>query len=96
MITFADLTENLGFELQQVNHTSQAYKYTESTPNWIYNINYWYWTSSQYNSLIDSVWVVGCDGILSYDQVNSCENIHFSINGVVRPVITIKKSVLEN
>ena len=87
LITFDDLTENLGFELQQVSPTSQAYTYTANTPSWVYNSNYSYWTMSRYNDSASDVWNVSNDGSLS-------SNNAYDYGIVVRPVIIISKSAL--
>ena len=61
------------------------------TPSCIYNGNYWYWTNTPYNNSGSPslVWYVSYDGVLSGNSVS-----RFNYNGVVRPVITISKSVL--
>ena len=88
LITFEDLTENLGFEFQQTTPTSQGYKYTENTPSGVYNSSYWYLTMSQYNDLSSDVWSVSQASGLSPTYV-------YHYTGVVRPVITISKSAIE-
>ena len=87
LISFEDLTENLGFELQQIN-TSSGYVKTENTPSWVYNSNYKYWTISQYNDSMSDIWCVYADGSLSKVSVFN----YYS--GVVRPVIVLDKSAL--
>ena len=86
LIGLNDLPE-LGYELQPNNDTdsSLVYKKTENTPSWVYNSNYWYWTSSQYNDSSSYVWYVNASGGLN-------DNYVYSFSGVVRPVITISKS----
>ena len=59
--------------------------------NWMYNNNYWYWTSTQYNDSSSIVWSVGNRGVLGSNSVS-----YNYRNGVVRPVITISKSVISN
>ena len=88
LITFEELTENLGFEYQQVNPTAQGYKYTEETPVWAYNSNYYYWTMSPYQKSASYVWRVDADGSLRDNGVGS---IDLGV-GVVRPVIVLSKS----
>ena len=56
-----------------------------TTPSWIYNSNYWYWTMSQWNNSSSSVWDVYNDGTLYSYSVNSYSD-------AVRPVIHIYKS----
>ena len=80
-----DEITNLGYEWGVYNVSSEGYVPSESTPSWVYNSNYWYWTISQYNDSSSAVWYVDSDGNLNYNYVNStC--------GAVRPVITISKS----
>ena len=93
LITFEDLTGDLGFELQQVSPSSQGYKYTDNTPSWVYNSNYLYWTMSQYNDSPSGVYVVGNDGELTKVTAYSYNNV-FNNNVVVRPVIVLPKSAL--
>ena len=91
LMTFEDLTGDLGFELQQVNPSLQGYKYTENTPSWVYNSNYRYWTSTRYNDSSSDVWSVDYTGVLGSDSVSN-----FGIgcnNGVVRPAMFFKWSL---
>ena len=83
LITYDELLNNLGFELddEQTGYKASA----ENTPSWVYNSNYWYWTMSQYEDSASSVWDVYGDGSLRDYYVGSG-------NSVVRPVITISKS----
>ena len=39
---------NLGYEWGVYNVSNEGYVPSESTPNWVYNSNYYYWTMSQY------------------------------------------------
>ena len=56
LITYDELLNNLGFELddEQTGYKASA----ENTPSWVYNSNYWYWTMSQYEDSASSVWDV--------------------------------------
>ena len=88
LITINDLTTNLGYDLD-TSATSETYIKTESTPSWVYNSYYWYWTMSQYQDSTSDVWSVYDDGSLyDYDVSSSYR--------VVRPVITISKSALSS
>ena len=87
LITFNDLTDNLGYEYYEEG-TSTGYRKTESTPSWVYNSNYYYWTMSQYNDSASNVWSVSTGSSLGSSIVTN-----YSSN-VVRPVITISKSYL--
>ena len=87
LITVDELKDNLGYELID-NGSVQLWSPTDSTPSWVYNSNYWYWTMSRYNDSASYVWNVGSDGSLYYYNVTYNDR-------VVRPVITISKSVLQ-
>ena len=90
LISFEELTENLGIEYQQVNPTAQGYKYTENTPGWVYNSNYLYWTISPCAELESFVWCVGTGGSLEKNRVDNGGGT------VVRPVIVLPKSELQS
>ena len=57
--------------------------------DWIYNNNYWYWTNTPYTDSSSHVWGVSFNGELGSVSV-------YDYGGVVRPVITISKSVISN
>ena len=57
--------------------------------NWMYNNNYWYWTNTPYTDSYSGVWVVRDSGGLDDYGVGNSDY-------VVRPVITISKSVISN
>ena len=60
--------------------------------DWMSNNDYWYWTSTPYDDSSSIVWYVDSSGEFGiYSVFNS--NYNF---GVVRPVITISKSVISN
>ena len=61
--------------------------------NWMYNNNYWYWTNTPDTDTSSSVWRVRYNGGLGSYSVSDCT---FGNSGVVRPVITISKSVISN
>ena len=91
LITFDELKDNLGYELID-NGSTQVWLPADSTPSWVYNSNYSYWTMSQYNDSAFVVWHVSSGGGLNSSSV-------YSTGGsfrVVRPVITISKSALSN
>ena len=87
LITFEELTENLGFEYQLID-TSEGYAKTDDTPSWVYNSNYWYWTMSPYTNSASYVWIVSYDSWLWSNSVSS------GYDGVVRPVIVLSKSLI--
>ena len=88
LIALNDLSE-LGCELQPKNVTDSTlvYKPTENTPSWFYNSNYYYWTMSPKDDSTDTVSAIYSDGILIENSISYPYN-------VVRPVITLSKSVL--
>ena len=91
LITYDELINNLGYDLANWNISSCGVN-SESTPSWVYNSNYWYWTMTPYNESSSSVWVVSNNGGLVSDGV---EYYHYkSSGGVVRPVIVLPKSAL--
>ena len=102
LITIDDLTDNLGYEYvaesgdgpdcpdgPECDLIPDHYEKTQSTPAWLYNSNYTYWTMSQYKDSADGVWFVYYDGDLERD---------FPVrgDGCVRPVITLSKSNLSS
>ena len=91
LITLDELTDNLGYEQGMINPSTQGYVPTSTTPSWVYNSNYYYWTMSQYNDSKYDVWDIGSNGGLG----SSCV-ICNSTNHVVRPVITVSKTILEH
>ena len=81
LITYDELTDNLGFEKK--NEGTIYPSSNGDTPTWVYNWNYWYWTMSQYGDS-SNVWIVDNYGILHYnDPSNSFK---------VRPVLELSKS----
>ena len=79
-----DEVSSLGYEWYD-NGSAAFWKKTDSTPNWVYNSNYNYWTMSQYNDVASTVWYVDANNV--YDS-------HVSGAYAVRPVITLLKSEL--
>ena len=86
LIELADLKNNLGYVLD-TSATSEAYLPSSSTPSWIYNSDYGYWTMTSYQDSSIAVWRVDTRGGLS--NINGAVYLE---NYVVRPVITISKS----
>ena len=87
LIKIDDLVADLGYEYYEQG-SSTGYRKTDSTPTWVYNSNYWYWTMSPWNDSSSNVWHVYSDGGLG-----SGNGLTYN-NEVVRPVITISKSAL--
>ena len=60
-----------------------------TTPNWLYSSDYWYWTMSSYNDSSSGVWEVDINGHL-FDS-----DVHYD-SGAVRPVINVYKSKISS
>ena len=88
LITYDELIDNLGYDHASWNVSNWQVN-PEYTPSWVYG-NYWYWTGSQFNDSSSDVWDVRSNGELYRYSVSS-----FS-NGVVRPVITLSKSLISS
>ena len=86
LITFDELTTNLGYD-KNAGGTIQPSTNGDTTPDWVYNSNYWYWTMSTHNDSASSVWYVNGSGYVDYLGVSNDY-------GVVRPVVTFLKSSL--
>ena len=87
---YDEITKNFAYEVKHAG--SAGYKYmqsSEDTPNWMYNSNYMYWTMSSFDDSSLFLWSVLGNGNLGYFSVND-DDI-----SVVRPVINLKKSVIE-
>ena len=86
LLTIDELTTNLGYEK---TNSSTLYPSTngDTTPSWVYNSNYYYWTMSQYEDSTLRMWSVNNIGDVYTNYV-------FDISGVVRPVVTLLKSAL--
>ena len=84
LLMYDELFDNLGYEIQTCG-TDECKKYTENTPSWVYNSNYWYWTMSPYNDSASYVWYVNNNGYLN--------GLVYG-DGVVRPVINLLKSAI--
>ena len=82
LITYDDLTDNLGFEKK--NEGTIYPSSNGNTPSWVYNSNYAYWTMSQYGDSPFEVWLVTSDGRLLSLGVSS--------SNMVRPVLVLSKS----
>lgn len=85
LITLEDL-KSLGYSDSCIQ-SGYCSKSAEA-PSWLH-INSWYWTSSPSNSSSSFAWDVFYGGVLGSDRIS---NYH----GVVRPVITISKSLISS
>ena len=97
LITYDELMENLGFEYR-IEGTSTKYTYTDQTPTWVYNSDYYYWTMSPAYGSTDNVFYVSNSGILYGERANNSDpatgRVSYTKRDVVRPVITLLKSAL--
>ena len=88
LITFEDLTNNLGYENKNsgtINSSSNG-----NTPSWVYNSNYDYWTMS--------AWADYTYKVLNIDITGNIHDHHGFVYdcsyGAVRPVITLSKDAI--
>ncbi len=88
LITKNELIDNLGYVLKE-NAISEQYIPSGTTPSWVYNSNYWYWTMSPYTNSASYVWGVSSSSGLGGDGV-----VSYYGDGVVRPVIVLSKSLI--
>jgi type IV pilus assembly protein PilA len=89
LISKQEIDDNFEFEEYKPCGDACGVVSDKITADWMYNSNYWYWTSTQYNDSSSDVWRVCNDGDLEPLSV-------YSGNGIVRPVITISKSNISN
>ena len=90
LISLDELVDNFGYEYDDSNPTSKSYNKTATTPSWVYNSNYCYWTISQYLDSSFDVWYVNDNGVLSKNYVGSSYNN----DRTIRPVISLYKTAL--
>ena len=82
LITYDELMDNLGYN----KATRNEYYYTvnpEYTPSWVYNVNYHYWTMSQF---------VGSPYLMFVSSNGRLSNNGPSGSRMVRPVLELNKS----
>ena len=87
LISKKEIDDNFEFEEYDISCGGCGAKVKRISKAGMYNSNYGYWTMSAWNDLASAVWVVGSDGSLSYNSDNDSYR-------VVRPVITLSKTVL--
>ena len=86
LISHDDLVNNLGYENRQDTTRPST---NGTTSDWVYNSNYSYWTMSSIGDFASYIWNVRSNGYL-FDKATV-----YSYNYVVvRPVATIKKTVI--
>ena len=79
-----------------LNSSTEGWRPSSSTPRWVYNDNYWYWTGSQKDDSGSTVWTVYHGAFLGSGFVST--PVSYSSSGIsggfVRPVIVLPKSEL--
>lgn len=97
LISVDDLSYNLGYE--KVNNPT-AIRFNDITsPSWIYNSDYTYWTMSPSEDSGSNIWYVSENGVIfvdGYDRRAFINNSDDAYRHVIRPVITLYKTALEN
>jgi len=92
LLTIDDLKNSLGYQYIEKG-TSMVYKSTESTPQWLYDVDYNYYTMSPNEDSDSSVWAFfgnnSMGELISLSVGKSTNNV-----SSVRPVITLKKTAL--
>ena len=86
LLTYEELTTNLGYKLDEGSTYMKLN--TETTPSWVYNEKYYYWTMSAKDYSDSIVWYVGSDGNVYSNSV------YMGYYVSVRPVITLYKSAI--
>ena len=89
LISKDEIDNNFEFEEYDIPCGGCGAKGRRIAATWMYNSNYWYWTSTRYNDSSFIVWYVGDSGAFNSTSVDN----H---SGVVRPVITISKPLVSN
>ncbi len=92
LITIDELLDNLGFEYYEQG-TSSGYRATESSPRFMNDGNYSYWTMSAYNDDNSKVWYIRTYPDLSVSDMHTDYSCYAS---AVRPVIVLPKSALSS
>ena len=87
LITYDELIDNLGYD-PTISSAGNPQK-NDNVPTWVYNSNYWYWTSSQHPNSSSKGWRVFINGELGDYDV-------YRYDSVVRPVITLSQSNLSS
>lgn len=87
LIQLNDLINNYGYKIESVSGTNQIIR-SDSTPNYIYNNNYTYWTMSQYEDSSTGLYAVS-----SYNYLTNCRSSNCN-SYVIRPVVMLKKSAI--
>ena len=92
LLTLDEMVSDLGYV---EGYKATTYNITaDTTPLWVYNNQYSYWTMSQGNDSSTEVWAVGTSGVLGSTRVATSWTVIYGSPSrkAVRPVITISKS----
>ena len=81
MISHDDLVSNLGY-INSLDTAQTGPSLNGTTPTWVYNSRYYYWTMSQYGDS-SYVWYVDESGKRYFGLIN---------RNMVRPVLELNKS----
>lgn len=92
LITLDDLINNLGYSYSDTS-TSTILK-NDNVFSFVYSSNYWYWTMSPVSQSSYNVWNVRSSGDVIGDISVYALNHVSRPDGVVRPVINLKKSAI--
>ena len=96
LLTYDEIFNNLGYSVDYSTKLSDVNYYyinPDSTPDWVYNSNYYYWTMSEVDDQDFSVLMVRKNGDVGASTIFACDKVYFQDGDyTVRPVITIKKS----
>ena len=87
LITYDEIIDNFNYVLKNEGPSGMYFGPSSSTPNWIYNTQYWYWTMSTYNDSTSSVWRVTWNGTLKEEPVWAIADGY----AFIRPVVTFNK-----
>lgn len=92
LIKYGELIDELGFKLKN-SGTGYEPSLTK-TPSWLYDVDYHYWTMSLYDDRYVYRWTLGGD-YCGGNNAGLCAVPTYENNYLVRPVVTISKSAIE-
>ena len=96
LLEYDEMITNLGYENNFYCTGDCYYKGSmDNVPTWVYNSNYFYWMMTPNNDSTSNVWTVNLDGNLNSMNVTNYRTPGTGESLVVRPVITLSKSVLQ-
>ena len=89
LIQYDEIIDNFDYERKKINPSTEDWVPSATTPSWLYNDRYFYWTMSSFNDSSKDIWVLSGDGTFNNREV--CRGY---TEAVIRPVIVLSKSVL--